>query len=235
MLALTAVLLAVLSPVFRFGAATLRRAGFEVGGTIPTLFDLNSEDNVPSVFSVLLWVLLAGVAILLAVLDRRRRLGLSGLAVVALLLGLDEAVSLHERLGELGERVSWAPHFAWVLPGVVIAGALVAALARTVLSLPRRARGLLLLGGAVFVLGAVVLETLSGVVLDASGDSVLYVLVTTLEESAEMAGVLLALAGLLSLLEGPLSAPRLSGAHRGACGRSTASVPSGSAGSAPSL
>lgn len=233
-LALAAVLLALLSPTLRFGAAALRRAGADVSGTIPTLFDVNSEANVPSVFSVLLWVLLGGVAVLVAVLDRRHRLGLAGLAAVAALLGVDEAVSLHEQLDGLGSRISGAPHFSWVLPGAVIAAVLVAALARTVLSLARPASALLLLGGAVFVLGAVVLETVSGVVLDAAGDGVVYALVTMLEELAEMEGVLLAVAGLLSLLEGPLLAPRFSVEAPSASGRRPASALSGSAARVPS-
>ena len=144
-----ALLLAILSPGLRLGAAALRRLGFEVDGTVPLLFDLAQEGNVPSVFSSLLWVLLAAVAVQVAVLDRRRRAGMLGLAAVALLLGVDEAVSLHERLEGTGDLVPGAPPFAWVLPGSLIAAGLVAVLARTVAVAPvagtapaaRRGRG----------------------------------------------------------------------------------------------
>lgn len=231
--------LVVLSPSLRLGAVLLRRAGLQVYHTVPLLFDLNQEGNFPSAFSALLWVLLAATAVLVALLDRPRRRGMLGLASVALLLGVDEAVSLHERLEGLGERVPGAPPYAWVLPGSLIAVVLVAVLARTVWSLPSPAPRLLLLGGAVFVSGAVVVETLGGIVFDRYGDGLLYVVETTLEEALELAGVLLALTGLLSLVDGPVNAPRLRASSvsvgtREASARSSASAPSGSAAREPS-
>ena len=187
-LSLLAAVLMLLSPLLRFGAAGLRRAGLDVGGELPTLFDLNSENNVPTWFSVALWLLLVAAAVLAAALDAERRPGLLGLAAVAALMSLDEAAALHERLNGVGDALSFAPRFAWVLPGSLLAAGLVLGLARTVLQLPPLARRGLVLGGAVFVLGAIVVETLSGLVLDRAGDGVVYALVTTVEEGLEMAG-----------------------------------------------
>lgn len=196
-----AALLVLAAPALRVGAALLRRAGVQVGGAVPQLFDLNTERNIPTWYAAALWILFAATAGLLAAVDRRRRVGLTALAAVGLLLSVDEAVSLHERyLEPVGQRLDGAPHFAWVLPGLLIAAGLAAALGRLVVGLPRRPRLLLLVGGAVFVLGAVGLETVSGVVLERWGDGGGYLAVTTAEEALEMTGVLLALTGLLSLL-----------------------------------
>jgi hypothetical protein len=50
----------------------------------------------------------------------------AGLAVILSLLSLDEAVALHERLGGpagevLGDATRGPLHFAWVVPGAVLA------------------------------------------------------------------------------------------------------------------
>jgi len=82
-----------------------------------------------------------------------------------------------------------------------VAAVLAVALVRGSTSLPARSRRLILLGFAVYVLGALVLETLSGLVLEEWGDRAGYLLVTAAEEFCEMLGVVVVLGGLVRAVE----------------------------------
>lgn len=210
-LALVGATLVVAGPLLRYRAAALRRSDPDESAMLPTLFDVNTEANVPTWFSATLWLLAAVAAAAVSVLargqTRRRRRGWVAFAAVLGLLSLDEAASLHERLlGAAGSRLVGTDsdgllHFAWVVPGALVALALALALTGTVWSMPVRPRLVVLLAGAVFVAGALVAESLSGAVLERHGDARAYVLLTSLEEAAEMAGALLLLGALLSLFE----------------------------------
>lgn len=169
------------------------------------LFDVNSEVNVPTWFSVALLVVTGAVALAVAGLHRpaaprvARFLGVLGLALFA--LSLDELTSLHERLGALGATVAGsAVHFTWVVPGLLVAGVLVAALVHGLASLDRASRGPFAVAAAVFFTGALVLETVSGQVLVVAGDRAAYLLVTAAEELCEMAGVVLLLRAVTRLV-----------------------------------
>ena len=210
-LAVVAAVLVVVGPLLRYQAAVRRRSDPGASSLLPTLFDVNTEANIPTWFASSLWLLAAIVAATVAVassgLPRRRRRGWLGFAAVLALLSLDEAASLHERLlgsagsALLGADARGALHFAWVVPGALVAAVLALALAGTVWSMPVRQRLLVLLAGAIFVAGALGAESLSGAALERYGDARAYVALTSLEEAAEMAGALLLLAALLSLLE----------------------------------
>lgn len=171
------------------------------------LFDVGQERNIPSWYASVLWCTLAGAAFAAAVVAQRRRLGWIIFGGVAVAASIDEHSELHERLDQMGDALSAALGidlwFSWVLPGLVL-GALVASmLAPLVWGLPPRARALILTGGALFALGAVVAESISGQVLDHFDGGITwhFILVTLVEETLEMIGVVLALAGVLTLFE----------------------------------
>jgi hypothetical protein len=173
------------------------------------LFDVNSERNVPTWFSSMLLIGCAVLAGLLAVLLRRaggRDAGhWAALAAVLSLLSLDEVAGLHERLGGpaaevLGDATRGALHFAWVVPGVVLALVVGLAFARFVVRLPPGTRRLVVAAAAMYLTGAVALEAVGGIVLEAQGHRAGYLLVTAAEEGLEMAGsVLLLYAGMCLL------------------------------------
>jgi hypothetical protein len=173
------------------------------------LFDVNSERNVPSWFSSSLLLgcavaagLLAEVASRAGDRDARRWAGLAGLLA---LLSLDEAAALHERLGGpaavlVGDAAQGPLRFAWVLPGMLLALAVGAAFVGLVARLPGRTRRLVVVAAALYLTGAVVLEALGGVVLDAQGHRAGYLLVTAAEEGLEMSGSVLLLYAAMRLL-----------------------------------
>jgi MFS family permease len=177
--------------------------------TIMRLFDVNTEQNIPTWFSSSVLLGCALLAATIAALARRsgRRDGghWVGLAVVVALMSLDEAAALHERLEAptralLGSGVPGVLHFTWVLPAallaVVVASAFVGFLAR----LPARIRRLVLAAGVTYVTGAIGLEFLGGVLLETQAPRALYLLVAATEEGLEMAAsVLLLYAGMCCL------------------------------------
>ena len=168
-----------------------------------SIFDVATERSAPTWFNAFLWSLLglvAGAAALFA----RRRAGWIAFAVVAFLASLDEATSLHERLQEIGwpmaQAFGWGVVYAWVFPGVIIAAAIAIALWPLVRALPARSRNLIVAGGAVFLLGAVVLETVSGQMVGHYGVITWQnMLVTHVEELFEKLGIILAIMGVVRL------------------------------------
>ncbi|MFD0548030.1 hypothetical protein ACFQ0X_01835 [Streptomyces rectiviolaceus] len=170
--------------------------------TVRRLVNVDVEANLATWWNSTLLLAVAGMALTAALLSGRGarpgRQSWLGLAAAAALLSLDETVSLHERLGEVGRSwKEWAggslPTHAWVLPGAVLAavGTLCAVLwAR---KLPRDLRVGLLAALAVYLGGALLTEGLNGWA-HANGHSTVLMLGTIVEEGLEMSGCLVALA-----------------------------------------
>ena len=173
--------------------------------------DVSVEQNFPTWFNALLWVLL-GLAALGAAALSRRRAGWLALWFVAWVASLDESMSLHERLQDLGFEIvwflGWTMAYAWVVPGILIAALVAVALWPLVRALPPRSRGLLLAGGATFLLGAVGMEAVSGLMVAHFGQITWHVMaVTHLEEALEMLGTILAIVGIVRLFSWRREAP----------------------------
>ena len=176
--------------------------------------DLDGEANLPATFSAALFGLVALGLLVLAGLRRaagQRARPVLVLAVVAAYLGVDEACELHESLALLADHLhttAGLANFAWLVPGVALAAVGGVVVLRSARALPPRLRRRLLLAGAVFLFGAVVMEYVSSLFLvDLPGTEeltaaqpVAYVLVNAVEEGTEMAGALLALAAVLGEL-----------------------------------
>ncbi len=173
-----------------------------------TLLDLDKEANIPSWFSSFLLLAAAGLAVLAASgapAERRSDVRpLRSLAGLLLLCSIDEMATLHERAGLLLDRV--VPRvgpliFSWVVLGgaVVVAAAIL--MWRFIVSSPGAVRIRLVLAAVLYVSGALGCEMLEGVYCLAHGRRGLaWVALTTIEETAEMLGVILLLDGLLLYL-----------------------------------
>lgn len=187
--------------------AVLQAARFVAGFDIPPLrrfFDLDAEANLPTWWSS---VTLAFCALLFATLGRRER-GARwwSLAFVFALLSADEVAGAHEALALELFRHGWhdATHryALWALPLSLLAmfGVWVAPWLR---ALDPWMRGRLVLAGAIYVGGALGVEAPAQVYGSHHGKaSAFYVLLVTLEESMEMAGVIVLAHALLTRLGG---------------------------------
>ncbi|MEV8017993.1 hypothetical protein AB0O76_16945 [Streptomyces sp. NPDC086554] len=170
--------------------------------TIRRLVNVDVEANLATWWNSALLLAVAGMALTAALLSghgaRPGRLSWLGLAAATALLSIDETVSLHERLGEVGKSwKEWAggslPTHAWVLPGAVLAAAGIVCAVLWARKLPRDLRHGLLAALAVYLGGALLTEAFNGWA-HANGHSTVLMLGTIVEEGLEMSGCLVALA-----------------------------------------
>jgi hypothetical protein len=164
--------------------------------------NVDLEANLPTWWNSTLLLAVAGMALTAALLSGRgsrpgRRSWL-GLAAATALLSIDEMTSLHERLGQVGSSwKEWAgvslPTHAWVLPGAVVAVVGTACAVLWARNLPRDLRNGVLGALAVYLGGALGVETFNGWA-HANDHSMTLMLGTLVEEGLEMTGCLVALA-----------------------------------------
>jgi uncharacterized membrane protein YhaH (DUF805 family) len=174
-------------------------------GELARQFDVAEEGNFTAWFGVTLLLLAVGVLVCASLVARSRedRDTRSWWLLTAgfVYLSLDEAAGLHELLIDpVGDATdaSGAFHYAWIvvaIPAMAIAGVMLLGFLRR---LPRATRTSFLIAGAVFLGGAVGVEALEGVVLDADlAAHGVQRLMVTLEELLENLGVVLFVAAVL--------------------------------------
>ena len=189
-LALLAAHLAGLISRFYFGHDYVR-------GLVP-LFDFVVEANLPTWFSS---IILAIASMLLALITGTER-AVGGrfvrhwavLSVVFAVLSLDEIAQLHEKMMAPSREFFGASgllYFAWVIPAGFFVLILGAVYFRWLIALPRHTRRLFVVAALVFIGGALGLELFEGQ-LSESGRyfDATYMVLVTIEESAEMLGVI---------------------------------------------
>lgn len=198
---------------------------------VAPLFDLDHENNIPTWYQSIALLICATLLAWVAYLHRVQRAGDSHswafLAAVMLLLSVDEMASIHEKIDYLVDA-SVHPSFpfrpAWVLPGLLFTAIVGLFLLRWLMRLPERTRNRFLLAGAVFLLGAVGMESLEawsarGILSfpgPSSSGQIWEFLLLTAEEGLEMIGVVLFLDALLRHIEyeGPKMVVALVGANQ---------------------
>ncbi|MBI4396090.1 MAG: hypothetical protein HY548_03275 [Elusimicrobia bacterium] len=172
-------------------------------------FNLDDENTLPAFFSSAL--LLAAAALLggIALIERQNRRPFTRrwtvLAFLFLALAADEAASLHELLADPLRNtfhLSGLFFFAWVIPGMLFALLIGAAYASFLFHLSSKTRKLFILGAFVYLSGVIGMEMIDGLYASVHGDDNLpYNLLVAVEESLEMAGVLIFLHALLGCLQ----------------------------------
>jgi len=172
------------------------------------LVTLDGENNLPALFSTALLVGAAALLAFIAALERRRQATHAGrwllLSAGFALMALDESLALHEKLIEpmralLGGRNLGVFYFAWVIPAIVLTGALGVFFLPFLLRLPRRTAVAFALSAAVYLGGAIGVELFEGWWREGNGHrNVVYHLLVSLEEGMEMTGLILFLHALLA-------------------------------------
>ncbi|QMS91763.1 hypothetical protein HUN01_30755 [Nostoc edaphicum CCNP1411] len=172
------------------------------------LFDLNSEDNIPTIYSggALLFC-----SILLQIIFQAQRLAKNkdvwawrGLSIVFAGLFLDELIGLHERLttplrGTF--NTSGFLYYAWVIAGAIFVLLFLLVFGRFVATLPGKTRRLFFIAGTIYVAGAIATELVSGYYeYYYTPSSMVYVFITTIEEVLEMLGIVIFIYALLSYI-----------------------------------
>ena len=166
---------------------------------------LDSEHCLGSYYSALLMV---GAAIMMGINGQavgpsaRWRTHWRLLALVFLLMSIDESVSFHEVLIDpLRQMFGFSGFltFAWIVPGAIFVLLFGASYARFMLALEDPLRLYIVLAGAIYVGGALGFEAVSGHFYAVGGsESLPYILAAFVEESLEIAGLTVLVLGLLS-------------------------------------
>lgn len=159
------------------------------------MFRLQSEHNAPTYFSGFLLGLSALLLLLIAlhvVRDSARgAVPWFGLCAMFGYLACDEVLSIHERFHLLGQSMSVfdALNYKWVVTGTLLVLAVVALFFRFWWRLPSDTRWWFGVAAAVYVGGAIGVETLCGLYAQHAGEDFGYALLAAVEEGMEMAGV----------------------------------------------
>jgi hypothetical protein len=187
-------------------------------------FNLSDENNIPTWFSSFA---LALCAILLTLIWNASRLAQERyasywliLAMIFILLSLDEAASLHEMLGQATRALlhkymptsnffqpgSYLP-IAWLLPGTFIVLATAILFGRFLANLPKPTCRLFCLAGGLYVGGAMGMEYLGAIYWGHYGHNMIFTISEVCEEGLEMLGTLIflyALLGHIATYVGPI-------------------------------
>lgn len=178
-------------------------------GFVPE-FDVGRENNVPTWAASIMHFLAAMLLGCIFILKRKARDAFARhwgvLAALFIYISMDEVVGLRERTIDPLQALlntSGALRAAWVIPALILLPIFVAMYTRFLLHLPARTRNLIVLAGAVFVAGAIGFEML-GVryrFIYAEGErNITYGLFQAVEETLEMAGVVLFIYALLGYI-----------------------------------
>lgn len=159
------------------------------------LFDFNQEANIPSFFSSLQFLTASILLLVITIYKKtsgKKYIGWLGMTLLFFLLMVDEAVSIHEfLLGFLVEKYNSSTFFYYVSLfafGLVLLG-IVLIYIPFFNHLNRKLLFSMLLSAGVFLLGAIVFETIGNNTLDTDGLSFGYRLIYTIEETLEMLGL----------------------------------------------
>ena len=178
-------------------------------GLVP-LFYVSAEQSVPTLFSVLILFSAAFLLTVIAVLKKKEEdPDLSKWAILAfgfLFMTVDEACSIHEKLvmpvrkllggGHLGIF-----HFAWVIPGIALVFVLSVFFLRFLLRLPAKTRLTFMVAATLYIGGAVGFELIGGWYVESYGNrNLTNSMLATIEESLEMAGVIVFIYALLKYI-----------------------------------
>ena len=177
-----------------------------VKGLIP-LFDLSGEQNIPTFFSVLLMIFIALLLAVIAVLNRKQKTHDASkwaiLSFMFLYMAYDEAFQVHEMLVApvrelLGNGNLGIFYYAWVIPGIALVLVVALFFARFVLRLPATTRRAFLMATALYVGGSIGFELIGGAYDELHGwNNLKYNMISTAEESLEIAGLIVFLWALL--------------------------------------
>lgn len=172
------------------------------------LFRLDEESNLPTFYSALS---LGFCSLLLSVIAYKKRANNSRytkhwkfLAVLFFIMAIDEIAMMHEILTVLREplNASGVFYFTWIIPAFIFLLVFSVAFISFLKALPKKIRTLFMLSGMIYVGGAIGVEMIGGYHSQMYGENnFAYGMITTIEESLEMMGILVFIYSLLFYLQ----------------------------------
>jgi len=174
------------------------------------LFDIDAEYNIPTFFSMFLLLFSSLLLSVITILEKKRNTSRAIywaiLSLGFLFMAVDEIVCIHERFVSpirrlMGDGYRGIFNFAWVIPGIALVLILVPIFLKFWLRLPPKTRITFLMASTIYIGGCIGFELIGGYYAELHGlKNLTYSMLTTVEESLEMAGVILFIWGLLAYL-----------------------------------
>ena len=168
-----------------------------IKGFVPK-FDFDEENNVPTYFSSFL-LLISAILLFWASISAKQASSKyakhwGALSIVFLFMSLDETASFHELLIDpLREIFNLSGYFywSWVVFGLIIVIIFAISYIRFLLDLPPKVRYTIILAAALYLGGVIGMEMISGNYYSVYGQNLIYAVLTTIEETLEIAGLIL--------------------------------------------
>lgn len=174
------------------------------------LFFVEFEMNIPAFFSSLILLAASFILAVIAVFKRKQcdsyTMEWIALSVGFLFMSFDELVSVHERMIEptremLGNESLGIFYFAWVIPMGILVLSLAILFFRFWWDLPKKTKIFFLIAAVIYLGGAVGFELIESKHCEIYGkDNLIYIILTTTEESLEMFGVIFFIKSLLTYI-----------------------------------
>jgi hypothetical protein len=169
------------------------------------LFNLDAEENIPTFFSTFLLLFAALLLAVITVLKRNQMTShVSHWAILSfgfLLMAADEMVSFHEKLGKPTSKLlgdAGLGLFSWAIPGIALVVVLAPFFVRFLLHLPAKTRLTFLMAAILYLGGSIGFELIGGAYAKLHGlQNFTYSMIATVEESLEMAGLIIFIWALL--------------------------------------
>lgn len=170
------------------------------------LFDFNTENSFPTLYSFIILLLSAALLGLIGMLARQQGMRGRGwfiLSLVFLFLAIDETLMIHEAIMVLVREsfnTTGIFYYAWIIPYSFLLVLLIFSLLPFIIKLPSDTRRNFFLAGFIFVSGAIGIEALTGWHVTAVGGdkNLVYEILYTIEELLEMVGIVLFIYALLN-------------------------------------
>jgi len=170
-------------------------------------FNLDEEGNLPTYFSTMILFLSAILLGIISLFKKKEhdpfRTHWTILSLIFLVMSIDEAAAVHEmtiRPLQILFSAGGFFHYAWIIPGAVFFSVIAIMFFKFWLHLEYWVRILFFLAAACYISGAIGLEGLGGFYVDTNEIDFTYILITTVEETLELIGIVLFISALLRYL-----------------------------------
>lgn len=185
---------------------TLIYSSNEILEKVAKLFHIDSEGNIPTYFSSLLFFI---SSFLLLLISKIEFTGNSKywliLSLVFLFLSVEDFIQLHEKFTNIvfdKFHTSGALRFIWIYPAILIVILSFLYFRKFFFNLPRKIRINFIIAAGLFFTGTFALEFIGGILLSDEGEikSNLFYILATIEETLEFLGLWFFIRSLLNYL-----------------------------------
>jgi MFS family permease len=182
------------------------------------MFYFDDENNIPTYFSAFILLISAALLKIIALFKKKKNEIYSShwtlLSFIFLYLSIDESASIHELLIiplRTKFHLSGIFYFSWVIVGIVVGLIFLIFYYKFLLSLPSNTKYRFILAGIFYVCGAIGMELIGGayssknLITEISTHDLNYAVITSIEESLEIIGILIFIYALLNYIQDNIS------------------------------